>query len=79
MRIAFIPNFCSNQVTELALISTIDVFEALSVDNWSKAATLAASESVQYMKCAQNGAILLGPNSDSNVQMEKRLILGGLV
>lgn len=78
MRVALIPNLSSSQVTELALVSAVDVFEALSVNDWSRAATLALSEQVQYMKCALNGAVLLGPDSDSNLQMQSRLRLGGL-
>jgi hypothetical protein len=78
MRLAFIPNLSSNQITELALLPTIDVFEALSVNDWSKAATLAAAEQVQFMKCAVNGALLFGPDSDSNLQTQARLRIGGL-
>lgn len=58
-----------SQVTELALVPAIDVFEALSFDDYSRSATLASMEELQYMKCALNGALLLGPDSRSNVEL----------
>jgi glucan phosphorylase len=68
-RVIFIPNLSVSQVTELALVPAIDVFEALSFDDYSRSATLASMEELQYMKCALNGALLLGPDSRSNVEL----------
>ena len=43
-RVAFIPNLSTDDLTELALISSVDVFEALSEDDANRASTLADFE-----------------------------------
>ena len=58
-----------NQETELALIPAVDVVEALSFDDWGRSSTLASLEGMQFMKCAFNGALLLGADSSSNLQL----------
>ena len=65
-RVAFIPNLSTNDLTELALISSVDIHEALSESSQNDASILAEFESLSYMKCALNGAILVGSNSASN-------------
>lgn len=43
-RVIFVPNLSVNQVIELALVPSVDVFEALSYDDWNRSATLSSLE-----------------------------------
>lgn len=71
-RINLIPNLTLNQSTELQVIAAVDIYENLTTSGLH-AASLQKLQETAFMKCAMNGAVLLGEDHRENREIERRL------